>query len=87
MIQFLRENDLNDTAKCLQTESKVNLNYIEDRREFSAKVTSGRWDEVLEEISQLNLPETISIEVHEQVHQLMTLKPIIFTFFSFILDI
>lgn len=68
LIQFLRENDLNDTAKCLQSESKVNLNYIEDRREFSTKVTSGRWDEVLEEISQLSLSEAILIEIHEQVH-------------------
>ena len=67
MIQFLRENDLNETSKCLQLESKVNLNYIEDRREFSLKVSSGRWDEVLGSIAQLNLPETVLIELHEQV--------------------
>ena len=58
---------MNETAKQLQKESNVSLNYIEDRTEFALKVTSGRWDEVLEEISQLNLPENILIEVHEQV--------------------
>lgn len=52
----------------MQTESKVNLNYIEDRRDFCLKVTNGRWDEVLEEISQLNLPENDVVDIHEQVN-------------------
>ena len=37
--------------------------------EFSTKVTSGRWDEVLEEISRLSLSEAILIEIHEQVYK------------------
>ena len=67
LIQFLRENNLNDTAKLLQKESNLNLNYIEDRREFYMKVTSGRWDEVLQEISKLNIPENVLIQLQEQV--------------------
>lgn len=67
IIQFLRENNLNESAKLLQTESNVNLNYIEDRRDFTSKIISGQWDQVLEEISQLNLPQNILAEVHEQV--------------------
>lgn len=64
----MRENDLSETAKYLQRESNVALNYIEDKTEFANKIDSGRWDEVLEEISQLNLPSTILVEVHEQVN-------------------
>lgn len=69
-MQFLRENNLNESAKQLQIESSVNLNYIEDRRGFSLKVTSGQWDQVLEEIIQLNLPENILTDIHEQVRNL-----------------
>jgi len=58
---------LNETVKCLQKESNVILNYIEDKTDFASKIDSGRWDEVLEELSQLNLPITILVEVHEQV--------------------
>ena len=58
---------MNETVKCLQKESNVILNYIEDKTDFASKIDSGRWDEVLEELSQLNLPITILVEVHEQV--------------------
>ena len=58
---------MNETVKCLQKESNVILNYIEDKTDFASKIDSGRWDEVLEELSQLNLPITILFEVHEQV--------------------
>ncbi len=63
----MRENNLNETAKSLQFESNVSLNYIEDRRDFASKVTSGQWDQVLDEVTQLNLPQNILAEVHEQV--------------------
>lgn len=63
----MKENDLNETVKCLQKESNVILNYIEDKIDFASKVDSGRWDEVLEELSKLNLPISILVEVHEQV--------------------
>lgn len=58
---------MNETAKSLQLESSVNLNYIEDRIDFASKVTTGRWDQVLEELSQLNLPHNVLADVHEQV--------------------
>lgn len=67
IVQFLRENNFNETAKCLQKESNVNLNYIEDKLDFASKVNSGRWDEVFEEISQLSLPPNVLSEIHEQV--------------------
>lgn len=68
LVQFLRENGLNETAQCLQRESKITLDYIENRTEFERKVKSGCWDEVLDELHLLNLPYDILIQVHEQVH-------------------
>jgi hypothetical protein len=75
----LKENNLNDTAKCLHNESSVILNYIEDKTYFASKVDSGRWDEVLEELSQLNLPLEILFEVHEQVKRELEIQSIFFT--------
>ena len=72
---------MNEAAKVLQTESSVNLNYIEDRRDFDLKVTSGQWDQVLEEMSQLNLPQSILSDVHEQV------KFIFLLFIYFVINI
>lgn len=66
----MRENELNETAKCLQSETKVNLDYIEDRNDFKLKVTTGKWDQVLEDLSQLNLSLNTLSEVHEQVNVL-----------------
>ena len=71
VIQFLRENNLNESARILQSESQINLNFIDNRRDFAEKVTAGRWDEVLEEISQLTLNLNLLSEIHEQV---ITLK-------------
>ena len=64
----MRENQLNETAKCLQSETKVNLDYIEDRVDFKSKVITGKWDQVLEDLSQLNLSLNTLSEVHEQVN-------------------
>lgn len=64
----MKENDFNETAKYLQKESNVILNYIESKTDFASKLNLGRWDEVLEELSQLNLPPSILVEVHEQVN-------------------
>ena len=72
---------MNEAAKVLQTESSVNLNYIEDRRDFDLKVTSGQWDQVLEEMFQLNLPQSILSDVHEQV------KFIFLLFIYFVINI
>lgn len=76
IVQFLRENNLNATAKCLQQESNVNLNYIEDKLDFASKVDSGSWDEVLKEISQLSLPLNLLSEIHEQVAYNLCLYPL-----------
>lgn len=65
----MKENNLKESAQCLQNESSVILNYIEDKTDFASKVDSGKWDELLEELSQLNLPKSILIEVHEQVNR------------------
>ena len=58
---------MNETARVLQKESGVGMNYIEDRPGFASKMDQGRWDQILEQITLFDLPETLLTEIHEQV--------------------
>lgn len=67
MLQFMKENGLNKSLKCLQEESQVSLNLIESPDQFSENIREGRWDKVLDEIQKLKLPSVKLLELYEVV--------------------
>lgn len=73
MIQFLKENKLNDTAKTLQNEAQVQMNCLENRTEFPKLVTEGKWDQVLQQTADLSLSEECNFQLYEQVNRFQLL--------------
>lgn len=67
LIQFLKENRLTDTARMLQNEAKIQMNCLENRTEFSKLVSEGKWDQVLQQTSDLSLSEECNFQLYEQV--------------------
>jgi len=67
ILQFLKENNLMKTMKCLQQEADVSLNTVDHLDTFIADITHGRWDLVLSQVSALKLPLMKLIALYEQV--------------------
>lgn len=67
IIQFLKENNLTDSMKCLQKESGVSLNVVDNYESFINDIKAGKWDSVLTQVSQLSLPMEKMTMLYEQV--------------------
>lgn len=65
ILQFLKENELHDSAQALQEESKVALEYLSNKEKFVLDIQNGNWLEVLREASYLNLPEAQAYDLYE----------------------
>ncbi len=68
IVQFLKENRLNDTAARLQTESNITMNCFEDREEFKRALLDGKWDLVLHQTRNLILSDETLHLLYEQVN-------------------
>lgn len=69
VLQFCKENGLATTAKALQEECQVSLNTVDNNEAFIADILAGRWDAVLPQVSQLQLPRKKLEDLYEQVLQ------------------
>ncbi|RCI04188.1 hypothetical protein CU098_011295 [Rhizopus stolonifer] len=67
IIQFLRENNLNQTRSALEKESHVTLCAVEDKARFVQEIKDGRWDSILKQVNQLGIAPHQLLDLYEQV--------------------
>jgi WD40 repeat-containing protein SMU1 len=56
MLQFMKENNLTNSMRELQTESDVTLNTVDNLESFTTDIQRGHWDSVMSQVSSLKLP-------------------------------
>eukprot|EP00899_Mesostigma_viride_P015467 jgi/Mesvir1/23921/Mv10698-RA.1 len=67
ILQFCKENSLQQTFHTLQEECQVSLNTVEGIESFTYDINHGRWDAVLPVVSQLKLPKRKLEDLYEQI--------------------
>lgn len=67
ILQFCKENSLTDSFDAIQRECQVSLNTVDNIESFMLDINNGRWDVVLPQIVQLQLPTTKLEALHEQI--------------------
>ncbi|KAI3881335.1 hypothetical protein MKW92_034824 [Papaver armeniacum] len=67
VLQFCKENNLNQTFQTLQGECQVSLNTVDSLETFVADINSGRWDAILPQVAQLKLPRQKLEDLYEQI--------------------
>eukprot|EP00300_Choanocystis_sp_HF-7_P012823 c18049_g1_i1.p1 GENE.c18049_g1_i1~~c18049_g1_i1.p1 ORF type:complete len:521 (+),score=133.10 c18049_g1_i1:26-1564(+) len=67
MLQFCKENGLQQTFNALQAETQTTLNTVDSVEQFIADITNGHWDSVLHQVSTLKLPPNKVIDLYEQI--------------------
>ncbi|CAN1328096.1 Suppressor of mec-8 and unc-52 protein homolog 1 [Linum perenne] len=67
VLQFCKENSLNQTFQTLQNECQVSLNTVDSIETFVADINGGRWDAILPQVSQLKLPRNKLEDLYEQI--------------------
>ncbi|KAI7901697.1 WD40-repeat-containing domain protein [Cokeromyces recurvatus] len=67
ILQFLKENDLQETAKVLEDETTIKINTIENKDAFIKEIKEGEWDTVLRHVSDLKIPSRKLMDLYEHV--------------------
>ena len=67
VLQFLKENNLTQTMRALQSETQVTLNTVDNVETFMADINQGRWDAVVPQVAGLKLPQEKLCELYEQI--------------------
>ena len=67
MLQYCKENGLEETMRALQAESGVHLNTVDSLETFSSDIAAGRWDSVLAQVASLELPPEKLFALYEQI--------------------
>lgn len=63
----MKENGLKESLRALQAESSVVLNAVENVEAFANDIHEGKWDLVLQAVSQLKLPQRKLMDLYYQV--------------------
>ncbi|CAG8543022.1 9867_t:CDS:10 [Paraglomus occultum] len=67
ILQFLKENNLQNTYAALQEESTIALNTVDSVESFMEELIQGRWDVVLRTVSNLKIPQRKLVDLYEQI--------------------
>lgn len=67
ILQFLKENRLFGAMKALQEESQISLNAVDSSDAFLADISSGRWENVLQQTKALECSPGTMMELYEQI--------------------
>ncbi|KAL9257323.1 Suppressor of mec-8 and unc-52 protein homolog 1-like protein [Drosera capensis] len=67
VLQFCKENSLQQTFQTLQSECQVSLNTVDSLETFVADINGGRWDAILPQVAQLKLPRKKLEDLYEQI--------------------
>ncbi|GAA5814068.1 hypothetical protein MFLAVUS_007558 [Mucor flavus] len=67
ILQFLKENQLQETALALELETTVKINTIENKESFIKEIKEGEWDVVLRHVIDLKIPPHKLMDLYEQV--------------------
>lgn len=57
MLQFMKENNLQESMKVLSNESGVLLNTVDSLDGFHSDILHGRWEYVLNAVNNISLPK------------------------------
>ncbi|KAI7887829.1 smu-1 suppressor of mec-8 and unc-52 [Mucor mucedo] len=67
VLQFLKENDLQESALALELETTVKINTLENKEAFIKTIKEGEWDVVLRHVVDLKIPPRKLMDLYEQV--------------------
>lgn len=67
ILQYLKENKLNQAFQALQSETRVGLNIVESKDQLYLDIKAGKWDLVLQQTLNVALPPEVLIELYEQI--------------------
>ena len=67
VLQFLKENNLNESWKALSKESHVCLNTTDNLDLFILDIQSGKWDSVINQLNTMQIPIEKLQSVYEQM--------------------
>jgi WD40 repeat-containing protein SMU1 len=67
ILQFLKENSLFNAMHALQEEAQISLNTVDSIEAFTSDITHGRWDTVLRTVGTFSLPQSLVIDLYEQI--------------------
>ncbi|PVU96753.1 hypothetical protein BB559_002269 [Furculomyces boomerangus] len=65
--QYLKENNLLNTLEVLQKETGIGINAVESVENFKNDILKGRWDAVLNTVSQAEISPSKLIDLFEQI--------------------
>jgi WD40 repeat-containing protein SMU1 len=73
--QFMKENNMMNTLKCLEQESGIKLNTVDSIEDFKNNILRGKWDLVLQHINGIDIPVNKLLDLYEQiVYELLEYK-------------
>ncbi|OBZ87860.1 WD40 repeat-containing protein SMU1 [Choanephora cucurbitarum] len=67
VLQFLKENDYNESASALEAETSVKINTLDNRDAFIKEIKQGEWDVVLKRVFDLRIPARKLMDLYEQI--------------------
>jgi WD40 repeat-containing protein SMU1 len=67
ILQFMKESNLSESLKSIQSESDVVLNTVDNMEQFVEDIQLGRWDSVLTQVNNLKLSKEKLIFLYEQI--------------------